>query len=341
MKTLLSTFVWVATATFLWAAEPTEPTLFNLFHTDQMLPIEIAIDFDALEANKNTNEESLAVFSFPQSNGQWKELSAKVRTRGRFRRRTCDYPPLKIDFSKKELKAMGLSPYDDLKLVTHCFDGAAGRDAVLREYLAYRLYNVLSPYSFRAQLVEVTYNDIRSKDRYTAYGILLEDTDELAARSNSVECEDCYGIEEALFLQTNLATHALFQYMIGNADWSIEMNRNIKLMKDTHTAHYWVAPYDFDFSGLVDPSYAVVNSDYGQKAITDRVFLGSTSIAPVLEESMALFSLKKPLLYAEVKQLKGLSRSSAKAVLNYLDSFFEELEHGDLNLYEKEPSSIR
>ena len=341
MKILLSTFVWVAAATFLWASDTSDPTLFNLFHTNQILPIEIDMDFDALETNKNTDEKSLAVFRFQQGNGQWKELSAKLKVRGRYRRRVCDRPPLKIDFSKKELKAMGLSPFDDLKLVTHCFDGSAGRDAVLREYLAYRMYNVLTDQSFRAQLVEVTYRDTRSKDKYTAYGILLEDVDELAARNNSVECEECYGVGEELFAQQNLATHALFQYMIGNVDWSINMNRNIKLMQDANAGNYWIAPYDFDFSGLVDPSYAVLSNDYGQKDITDRVFLGSMNIEPVLKESIALFMLKKPQLYTEIQQLEGLSKSSKKAVKNYLDSFFEELENGTLNLYQKGPSSIR
>jgi len=352
MKNVLSALLWIAISAIPLisfskapgplpplAASADHPTLFNLIRTEGILEVELQYSFSALEASKKTEEESPAIFRYKKEGGHWEELSAEVRARGRYRRRICEYTPIKIDFSKKHLRAKGLLPYDDLKLVTHCVSGPRGKDAVLREYLAYRLYAQLTDQTIRAQLVEITYRDTDSRSKHTAYGILLEDVDELAGRTNSVECEECYGLKPEQFNQDNLKVHGLFQYMIGNLDWSLKMGRNIKIMQDQKTGQYWLAPFDFDFAGMVDASYAVPNPDYGQTSIQERFFIGPEFSPNELEGAKSLFMSKKESLISEVENLEELNRSSQKAIIEYLESFYLELQSNTIGFADGPSSS--
>lgn len=331
MKHLLITLAWVATATLVWANPPESSTLFNAFYQNEVLPIELEMDFDAIKESIKTDEKSEAIFKFQKPNGQWEEWPAKVKARGKYRRRICDYPPLKIDFSKKHLQSMGLAPYDDLKLVTHCFDDPKSKEAVIKEYLAYKMYNELTNQSFRAQLVEVVYKDRTSRKRYKGYGILLEDVDELANRTQSVECEECYGLEASVFDAQEMVTHQLFQYMIGNVDWDVEMGKNMKIMQVQDQSRYWLAPYDFDFAGLVDASYAIPSAQLGQKSIRDRVFLGAKPSTNAWRVVTQLYLSKKNTLIDQVNNMDALSRSTRNKTIDYLNAFFLELETDTVN----------
>lgn len=304
------------------------PSLFDVFHHSDLLQLELEYDMEEMYDKVKTNEEYPAVFRFKDKSGQWVELMSELRARGRFRRRTCDFPPLRIDFSKKDLRARGLLDFDDLKLVTHCMEGKAGREAVLREYLAYKMYNRLSEKSLRAQLVEVTYKDTESRRSITSYGILLEDVDELAARLGSKECDECFGMAAADFQQDNLRTHAMFQYMIGNADWSIPQMRNIKIMKPIDGTASWVTPYDFDFSGVVMAEYAIPNSSKGQQAVGDRVYLGSERSNRELQATVEHFQSKRQELLSLIENFELLNKRSRREVKAYIQGFYESLEEG-------------
>ncbi len=304
------------------------PSLFDQFHHSEVLQLELELDFQTMYDNIKTNEEYPAVFRFQDSNGNWVELMSELRTRGRFRRRTCEFPPLRIDFSKKDLRARGLLDFDDLKLVTHCQEGREGKEAVLREYLAYRLYNQLTERSLRAQLVEVTYHDTGSRQEITSYGILLEDVDELAARMGSKECDECYGLTASDMQADNLKLHAMYQYMIGNVDWSLSQMRNLKVMQPIDGSSYWVAPYDFDFSGLVDVNYALANSGLGQEKVGDRVYLGSETRNAELQETADFFRSKKAALYQTVNEFELLPKRTRREITDYLNEFYTSLDQG-------------
>ncbi len=313
------------------SAQAEQPSLFDMFGHTTVLEIELQLNMDTLHANVSNNREQPALFRFKNSDGSWVELLSEVRARGRFRRRTCDFPPLRIDFSKKDLRERGLEDFDDLKLVTHCMEGESGKEAVLREYLSYELYSQLTVYAYRAQLVQVTYVDAWTGSRLTNYGILLEDTDELAARMGSKECEECYGMSAVDFDAQNLHIHSLFQYMIGNMDWSVPMVRNIKVMKPADGGKYWLAPYDFDFSGIVDAPYAIPNPDIGQRTVGDRVYQGPVLTAAEMEEVASHFKQQKIALLETVKQFDELSKRSRREIWQYLRDFYDDLESGVLH----------
>src|SRR5690606_9238581 len=93
---------------------------------------------------------------------------------------------------KEKLVGENIKPHNKLKLVTHCLDDKNdGQENLLKEYLAYKLYNELTDQSYRVQLIRINYVDTKGKvSKIRRYGIIIEDTDEMAERLGGEEC-DC------------------------------------------------------------------------------------------------------------------------------------------------------
>ena len=332
MKTL-NPFKTLALAFLIWNftplfanAEQVKSSIFDQFLATKVLNAELEIDLNQLNAKKKTNDFLPASFHFSDENGARQSWKIDVRVRGRFRRVTCDMPPLKLRFPKDELKAKGLKKHNSFKLVTHCLDSKEGDKNIFREYLAYQMYNLLTEKSLRTQLLKINYKDSASGESFTQYGFLIEDIDQLAERLDTKECDQCYGVPTDQFPQDQLQLHALFQYMIGNTDWSVRMSRNVKLLKSKKEEQYTIVPYDFDFSGLVDASYAIPNPDYAQKSIHQRIFLGTIAEEGDLETIIERFKLKKEAIYGLVQNFELLPRSDKKGMIKFLDSFYEDLD---------------
>lgn len=306
-------------------------SIFDQLKQEKVLLAELEVDLDQLESNRKSNDYLPARFSFTPESGVTQSWQVDVRTRGRFRRKTCEMPPLRIKFSKDDLAAKGLLKHNVFKLVTHCMEGAAGDELILKEYLTYELYNLLTDKSFRTQLVKITYKDIETGEQQTQYGILIEDTDLMADRLNSTECDECYNMAPERFAPNDLQVHALFQYMIGNTDWSVKMGRNLKLVEDKETGKFMVVPYDFDFSGLVNAKYAIPNSDYSLKTTRQRYFLGNMEAQESLQQAIAFFISQKSTLLDYVNHFELLAKKERKDIARYIKSFYTEIENGAIN----------
>ncbi|MEM6378293.1 MAG: hypothetical protein AAF705_08775, partial [Bacteroidota bacterium] len=142
-------------------------------------------------------------------------------------------------------------------------------------------------------------------------------------------CDDCYSRPKEDFVQACLSTATLFQYMIGNADYSVPLSRNIKILKSEKDSTYRVAPYDFDFSGLVNASYAIPNADYNHTTIRNRVFLGLCTDEE-LENTIKHFLSKQEEIMAYVENFDLLGKSARNDVKRYLLKFFKEIEKGEI-----------
>lgn len=303
----------------------TSQSLFDQLKQEDVLLAELEVDFDELESHRKTNDYLAARFSFTPGDGVTQNWNVKVRTRGRFRRKICDIPPLRLRFSKKELSAKGLQKHNAFKLVTHCLEGEEGDDLIFREYLTYELYNLLTDNSLRTQLVKITYKDTKSQKKNTQYGILIEDTDQMAERLDGTICKECYNMEENLFERDNIRLHAVFQYMIGNTDWSLRMARNLKLVTSNQSGKIVVIPYDFDFSGLVNASYAIPNPDYALRSVRQRHFLGRDINNDEMATTIQYFQARRSDLLDYVNSFELLSKGSRKDIVRYLETFFKEL----------------
>jgi hypothetical protein len=155
-------------------------------------------------------------------------------------------PPIMLNFR------LGNSPrlrsLKKLKLVCGCETSNDDEQLIIKEYLAYKMYNLLTEKSFRVRLVKIKYEDTRGKIKpYTQFGFLLEDVDELAARNKCVEVEGGQWLTESTD-RDQMTLVAIFEYMIGNTDWSVPHYHNVKLMRlvSSPIAPPYVVPYDFN-----------------------------------------------------------------------------------------------
>lgn len=328
MKNLLLCFVLLQSA-FLSAQQMT-PSIFDQFTGQEILEMDLVFDINQLLSSQMSEAEyQRAEIRFENQDGRSESWDLKIKVRGKFRRNICDFPPITLDFKKGDLEERGLAKHDKLKLVTHCAeDRSLGTSLLLREYLAYRLYQKISPYSYRVQLVRIRYIDSKGVvSGIQRYGFIIEDTDEMAERLGGLECDDCQYTDAAQLNAEATRLHAMFQYLIGNSDYSVPVMRNIKLVRRLSDRQLIPVGYDFDFSGLVNAPYALPATHMGQLVVKQRIYLGLPETDDNLQLIIEHFLNKKDDLLQEVEQLRLLPRSQREEVQEYLLTFFDQMKN--------------
>ncbi|CAH0998675.1 hypothetical protein LEM8419_00020 [Neolewinella maritima] len=314
--TLLILFLLIGSASPLLAKRG-ESIFDRWSHMDQKT-IELHLNLDSLEALRYSEA---AIQGTVIDNGR--SFTLAITTRGRFRRRTCALPPMKLQFDKDMLRLAGLNTHNDYKLVTPCTSDPAGQDAILREQLAYELYHTVAPEaSFRTKLLTINYVNTADGSVTSGYAILIEDIDELESRLQADNCKECYNAPLAEY--ANAEQVALFQYMIGNHDFSTLLTRNLKLLR-TADGRLTSVPYDFDFSGLVSPPYL-------NAKVKERHLIWEFTDTPDFTAATAtLLSLEEQLLQ-QVEEYAALDKGSKRKISKYLRGFFQELQAGEVTL---------
>ncbi|MEM0995319.1 MAG: hypothetical protein AAGI49_19965 [Bacteroidota bacterium] len=298
-------------------------SLFEYFSQQEVLEVTLETDFSAIQADKSNEAYQAARFTFKDHNDEEIQYDIKVRQRGKYRRRVCEMPPLKLNFDKDDLEAKGLADFDKMKLVTYCLDQPSTRNTIVREYLAYQLYNELTPYSYRTQLVKITYVDATNpKNKVKHFGFLIESTRELSDRIKGTEVET-FNVDYADFNPKQEALASTFQYMIGNEDWSTATMRNVKIIRPNDGGKLIPIPYDFDFSGMVDASYAIPNMDLGLASVKERAFMGYKEDPKSLEIMRSYLERKRDDLYVIINKCKYISRADRYEIIQYLDTYYE------------------
>ena len=313
-------------------------SVFERLSEEEILSITIRTDLNKLIENKKEKKYQLAYMSFDDepNASQWQ---VSIKARGKFRNKVCDFPPIKIKFDHSVLGSENLKSYKSLKLVTHCGDQAEAEELLQKEYLAYKIYNTITDKSLRVQLVKVTWIDKSGIHEIgEKWGFIIENEDEMAERIGGGVYDE-FGVEPTQLNEANAANQALFQYMIGNADWDILNNKNINLVKSNSNSDIWVVPYDFDFSGLVDAPYAV--STYGVTSVKERVFLGVKE--QEMGDAIALFKSKEKEILDVISSFSHMSRSKKNQMKRYIKSFYSSLDEPfkDPNFYQERLASMR
>ena len=330
--TCLSTFLIIVLLSTLSAkiapgqSPATGVATVSLFETEDILHLTLKTDLRPLLQNRNEEEEEQpATISYKSGDGSLVDQGIKVRTRGVFRRMKnhCDFPPIRLNFSKKGGKGTLFEGQDKLKLVTHCQNyHKAYEQYVLLEYLIYRMYNELTDLSFKVQLVEMTYIDESGREKpITRYGFLIEDDENMAARNNGIILDQT-GHQEDATDYNQFIRLALFQYMIGNTDWQVSSLHNIRLVRVEGLLLPFPVPYDFDFSGLVNTPYASPRRTLPIKEVRQRHYEGHCRTEEELAPHISLFKTKKEAIYALFQDLEPLSKRFRKSALGYLDEFY-------------------
>ncbi len=215
-----------------------------------------------------------------------------------------------------------------IKLVTHCSTSKVYADYLLKEYLVYKLYNVLTDNSFRVKLLNIKYIDTGKKKRnYDNYGILIEPIELLVARKGSIEFDGKI-IRENNVIEEDADIAALFQYMIGNTDWRIKGGHNTAYIKSLTkvTDKVTPIPYDFDFAGFVGAHYSHPQSWTSIKHVTEREYLGyCRNSDEAYLKTINLFLDKKNQMIKTIESFSYLSESERESLVKYIESFYDLL----------------
>ena len=304
-------------------------SLFDFFSKNELLEITLKADFDTLLENKKRLVDFIPGKAYIlNQQSEYDTFKVNLKPRGKFRRKICDFPPIRLKFRKKGIRKLGLNDeFNSFKIVTHCLkDRKNANRNILKEYLLYKIYNLHTEHSLRAQLIKITYVQKKSnKKLFSRYGIMLEDDEELAQRCNAAVVEKFSCPSDSL-LSFNSSVHSLFQCMIGNADWSTSGMRNVKLIKIKDHQQFTILPYDFDFSGFVGASYAIPNPNFNLQSTRQRIFLGEIYSEEEMLKVALHFLDRKNKTIELCKNFKLLHKKCRKDVTKYLISFYEILE---------------
>lgn len=299
----------------------------DMFSAAEIMPVSLSADFKLLIKQKFKDQYQKAVLRYQINDTVTATRNIKIKARGNARKKACFYPPLKVNFAKKEVFWKQLKEYDKIKLVVECRNSKWASQVLLAEYYAYKLYNLITDYSFRVQLLEISYTDTSEKlapDK--GYAFFIENGDLLAARNKAVKVS-LKNIEDRATDHKNLADLYIFQYLIGNTDWSIKGDHNIEFIKnnDPFNTKILTIPYDFDYAGIVEANYALPNDKYGLESVRDRMYLGTCLDEVYLRQTIDRFKALKTEIYS-MYESSLLDKKTRQKTLAYLDQFYQVIE---------------
>lgn len=287
----------------------------------------LTTDLRQLQTEKKDDAFQIASVSLKLADSIVINESIMVGARGNFRRTYCRIPPLMLNF--RNATSPRLHSLGKLKLVIGCGINAIDEILLLKEFLVYKIYNILEEMSFRVRPLQIRYSDTRGKIKpFTQYAFLIEDDADMAGRNNCRKKEEITILTE----KTNrdmMTMVAIFQYMIGNTDWAVPNNHNIKLIYDKKNkiAPPYVVPYDFDYCGLVNAGYAVPHELIGTEKVTERVYRGFPRTMEEIQIKLDIFRNKKDSIYSLINNFSLLDSKVKKEMTNYLDDFFKFIEN--------------
>ncbi|MCT4643727.1 MAG: hypothetical protein N4A74_01975 [Carboxylicivirga sp.] len=298
----------------------------SFFENEEVLNIVVKADFTAIKAERDraNNEYHPATISLVDDSDSL-EIPVKIKTRGNFRLKVenCDFPPLRFNFKKRDVINTVFEGQDKLKLVTHCRDTSETmQNTMLREYLVYRLYNVISDRSLKVRLVKVDYVDVNYGDRFSKYAFFIESVDQMAERLGCEEVEMA-NLRQSQIDQQNILQLALFNYLIGNTDWSIPKLHNVTLLRQSRHAPPIAVPYDFDMCEFVNACY--MHMYMGRELIEHR-YKGKKVSKEALDSAIDHFQSNKRELIETVLGFNYLALESKQNCLNLIDSFYKTLD---------------
>ena len=300
-----------------------------LFDKTDALAFTLTADFKAI--NKDRRSESTTrypgVISVTDDRGREQTIKVKLSPRGHFRRmaRNCAFVPLRVEFAADEVAGTMFDGQTSLKLGTHCQDDKTYEQYTLREYLTYPLFNLVTPRSFRARLARATYVDDKSNKPITTRNALFIEHDNDVARRMGGRIVELPRTQFKDFDAETLNTMMLFEYMIGNTDFSLFANHNVRFIQDPSRTLFPV-PYDFDLSGLVHAPYALPDRRFGIRSVTDRLYRGPCRNVDEIETAAAQFRSKKNEMFALVEGMKEMDTGMRSEMKSYLEEFFRAIE---------------
>ena len=297
----------------------------KFFNDTSVLNATITTNLSKMLGRKKEGEQFGGTFVTTLQGGISTNDPIMLEFRGHFRKDFCYLPPLKINF--KNGKDSGFSALGSLKLVSECKTYGEFDQDLLKEFLIYRIYNLLTDMSFRVRLLNLNFIDSSGKKKaITEHAFLMEDLKDLAKRNNCHEWKD-----RKLFAadadRKEMTIVGIFEYMIGNTDWGVAVNHNTRyiISKTDSLARPFIVPYDFDYSGFVNTSYAIPDEKLGIENVRQRLYRGLPRTMEELNDVLDTFKKQKENIYTLISKFDLLTANSKKEIVSYLDDFYSQI----------------
>jgi hypothetical protein len=299
----------------------------KFFEEESIVDATLEMDLKDLLAKKAKQRYLPGTMTLKFKDGTTVNEKITATVRGNFRRETCFMPGLTVNFKADTNSSM--AKFKTMKISNGCSSGESPGQLVIKEYLVYKIYNLLTDMSLKVRLMNISFKDVSGKRKpYTQYAFMIEDVDDMAKRNNMAEIEDIkYNTEQTNRDQMTLVT--LFEYLIGNTDWSVPAYHNIKLIapkEDKNVRPYAVA-YDFDICGFVDPPYATIDEQLQDKITTvrERLNRGFPRTMEELKIAVKLFNDRKDKIISLIKNNEYLSPKEKSNTIDYVEDFYKTI----------------
>ncbi|MGI9220029.1 MAG: hypothetical protein ACR2QS_03220 [Woeseiaceae bacterium] len=313
-----------------------------LFADDSTLNVRVVAPFVQIMRDRPTDDggtnsdDPRGTLSLIEDDGSVVNFPIRIVTRGNNRRNVCGFTPLRFDFRKDELVDTVFEGQNKIKVVTHCRNRSKEyRQTVIREYLAYRILNILTDTSFRVRLMHITYDfsDQKNKEEET-FAFFIENKNRFGERMNLdeqfIERITVDSIDRAYLNLTSV-----FTYLIGNVDYSPVQGRKGERCCHNHTLFsadgdtFWSVPYDFDSTGFVDAPHVELSPNFKQSTIRQRIYRGRCHNQDLLPATLQIYKDKRADIEALLEEQPELTNKVRKQLLRYVGRFFKLLEDED------------
>jgi hypothetical protein len=296
----------------------------DLFEESDPMKITLTFNLKQYQRTKHKAEYMPAVFTYQINDTLELEKNMRIKARGNFRRGYCQYAPFWLNIRKADVSNRYLQDTKKIKIVTRCGNSDTYNDLVLKEYLAYRIYNILSPVSFRVRLIDMTYVDTGRKGKATkGWAFMIEPEEMLAERFQAmvIKKDD---LSMRFMEPEGFDLMAMFMFMIGNPDYSVTGRHNVKIlgMEGFGSRGYTPVPYDFDYCGLVNAYYAIPGEDLGIRTIRERLFRGLCREEEAYQKAILHIREHREEILELIQSFDYLQSSQREDMIGYLESYF-------------------
>ncbi|MBI9054346.1 MAG: hypothetical protein JEY96_11050 [Bacteroidales bacterium] len=311
----------------------TDSILFTTDIFDKEQALEVALEFDISEFidQKLTKQYVPAILSYYIADSVNIRDSVRLKSRGIFRLKKCLFPPYWINIKNANHSVDSNLKVNKIKVVSHCKASKMHENYLLKEFVAYKVFNIITDYSFKVRLLKINYLDTgKERKERTNWAFMIEPEEVLAERLEAYPLK----LEKVSYSQTdtlNTTILSFFQYMIGNLDYSMVGRHNIKLvtLKDHKKTAIIPIPYDFDYTGIVDAYYAKPQPIFELASITERYFFGMCRSNEVYNSVIQIYNEKEEEIYSYISSCDFLDKKTKKYVLSYIQDFYKEMNRSD------------
>jgi len=329
---LKKTWIWVFVLFFFVNCEEKKGKNINnspsdLFLENQSLELVLKMDMEKVLGDIGENRQwHEAVLVWNKKN-----IKIKVRTRGKFRRDAdiCNFAPLSIQLDSLDKLQTPFEQQNKLKLVTHCqAKNALYEQLIVEEYGIYKTYQLFTEKSLAVSLAKIAYQDTKNpQNNETKWGFFIENPKKASKR---VQAKLLKNKDTIAYLECNsflITQMAVFQFMIGNTDWSVRNKHNIEIIKTKN--EYVAIPYDFDLAGLIAAPYAQADTEVGVNRVGERLYRGYCQSEAELELVLKKFEDKKHKIDSIWRFLPYHQAARNQKNRRYIADFYKIIENKD------------